>query len=393
MSEEENFEFFKENRKYIRTQVTKLCQTINSTYSTLTVNDKIYSKTKLTSLDDQLKELNAKIIKVTWDKKKDDFSGELDKCQEYEDKICKALSLINLNTPSTEHSNFNRLQSNLKFPELPLPEYSNSEGENLESFFANFESIIAKYNLDSFEKFIILQKQVKNSPRIMIDSLESTNRSYEAAKEILVKAFGCPLTQKYETIKRLSELRLNNNDDPYKYIGDMNSILDSIKRLKIDVDTISQYFIWSSLNEIFQNQFIQIINKNKPSLQEIKDNLFDATERYLIINKRKDNFSKSKMIPKNESKTETYNLASNITYKNKFNLCCLCVADKVEKVDHKINKCEKYRDPNLKLNKIKLLKGCVKCANLSHTSKTCMFKFKNVLSVINIIFPFYALKI
>ena len=77
----------------------------------------------------------------------------------------------------------------LRMSELPLPEYSHSDGESLEYFLKSFESVIDKYKLSSYEKFIYLQKQLKKEPLVLIKSLEVRNPSYEEAKELLSKVF------------------------------------------------------------------------------------------------------------------------------------------------------------------------------------------------------------
>ena len=45
------------------------------------------------------------------------------------------------------------------------------------------------------------------------------------------------------------------------------------------------------MNDCLQNQFIHITNKNKPSLKDLNDNIFEATERYQSV-LRKGNVNK-----------------------------------------------------------------------------------------------------
>ena len=66
----------------------------------------------------------------------------------------------------------------------------------------------------------------------------------------------------------------------------MKSIINSFRNLKIDVDTVLQYFIWNGLNDRFQNHLISITNNVKPSLDEIATHIFEATERYVRQNER-----------------------------------------------------------------------------------------------------------
>ena len=66
----------------------------------------------------------------------------------------------------------------------------------------------------------------------------------------------------------------------------MRTVIAGVASLKISVDEFMQYFVWNSLNAKFQDHLVIITNNSKPSLTEINDNIFKATERYL---KDKDN--------------------------------------------------------------------------------------------------------
>ena len=45
------------------------------------------------------------------------------------------------------------------------------------------------------------------------------------------------------------------------------------------MNDILQYFIWQSLTQELKNSLISITNKNYPSLDEIKGNIFEAVNR------------------------------------------------------------------------------------------------------------------
>ena len=54
--------------------------------------------------------------------------------------------------------------------------------------------------------------------------------------------------------------------------------------------------------------------------------------------------------------------------------CALCRADHVHS-QHDIRNCKKYATPSAKLNKLKSIKGCMKCGFSSHESKNWQYKF------------------
>ena len=63
--------------------------------------------------------------------------------------------------------------------------------------------------------------------------------------------FASPLSQKYEVISKLSQIKLTSNTDVYQYISEIRSIISSFETLKIDIDTVLQYFVWHSMNDKF----------------------------------------------------------------------------------------------------------------------------------------------
>lgn len=367
-----------------RAQVTK---TINKSkrLDLISKVEKLQLITKLENLDSDLKKFNKDILTKIWDLSEDEdkIQKEYDECTNYEDKIIEALALIKENvdqcTVSTNPVNNQNLPNHLKPPIVPLPKYSGLEGESLERFLTSFETIINKYNLPSYEKFILLKQQISGRALTLIDSLESSKQSFEDAKNLLVEALASPISQKYEILARLSTLKLTYDMDPYKYISEMRIIKETFNSLKINVNEVLQYFFWDGLNDTFKNQLINITNNNKPCLDEITENMFAATERYNIVTKK---FKERKT--KNEtSKPEkrVTSMATNVNYtkdaKLDFKPCSICSKESGERSDHPIYKCTTYPTSALKLNKIKRNNGCEKCANFNHQAKDCFYKFNS----------------
>lgn len=165
----------------------------------------------------------------------------------------------------------------LKLPEIPLPKFSNAPHETLVEFIDNFESVINKYELSDYEKFVYVKRQLGGEPLILINSLSGTKQSYEGAKSLLKDAFADVTAQKYSAIRRL--VNLNMSDGTFEYISEFRVVQDLFTSLKITVNEILQYFIWTSLSISLQTQIINICNANKPNLEQINDNIFKALER------------------------------------------------------------------------------------------------------------------
>lgn len=103
----------------------------------------------------------------------------------------------------------------------------------------------------------------------------------------------------------------------------------------------------------------------------------EATKRYIRRLKASNSVSKtypSEKQGKNYERETTCN-AVNVTKKS-YKICTLCKADKC-KHEHFMNQCKKYPAPALKIEKLKLLKGCTKCAYLSHETNKCHFSFNS----------------
>ena len=60
----------------------------------------------------------------------------------------------------------------------------------------------------------------------------------------------------------------------------MRTITESVKSLKIEINTVLQYFFWQGMPEALQRQLIDATDTNKHSLSQINENIFDALDRY-----------------------------------------------------------------------------------------------------------------
>ena len=68
------------------------------------------------------------------------------------------------------------------------------------------------------------------------------------------------------------------SDDPFKFVNEFKAIKEGFYSLKIDGETVLQYGIWNGMNDLLREQFVSIINVNKPSLKLIDKHKFDAIE-------------------------------------------------------------------------------------------------------------------
>lgn len=331
---------------------------------------------KLNRLQEELDKLDNIIRELKWEDNSSveatalaENDKEIDESTKYEDQITECLTIISkLNSnPVT-----NTVTSMLKSPTAPLPLFKSKEGEDLTEFFKQFEDTISHFGYTEFDKFLLLKQQISGKASLLLSSLDSSQHKYSVAKTLLQDALASPATRKFNVIRQMTNMKLEYNSEPFEYIGQLNSIHNSIKDLRITSEDILQYFAWTGLNERFKSHLINITNETKPTLEQIKEKFFDANERYTNSNKHyKSNVKAKENLPK-----EHTSFAASIQPKKKssvniFKYCTLCS----EKGSHPVYKCPKYQTPANKIERIKILKGCIKCARIDHSADECKFHF------------------
>ena len=367
-------------RSYVRQRITKICSTIMDENVQLTTNELSSYSIKVKDLQEQIRVLDESILTalITNSASEQELQEQVDSQEMYEDKLISCLSSLqsNVGASQVQSSQNSQQLTNIetgmsireqkpRLPEIKLPTYCHDPSESLEKFIYNFENILSKHTLSSYEKFLYLRSTLSKSPKVLIDSLDVAEQTYEKAKELLTEAFGSVITQQYEILRKLSEMKLSLHSDPYSFIGEMRTVTAAFANLDIKTETVLQYFFWHALNDKFQNQLIMITNKNKPSLEEINANIFAATERYLKL--KNTNFSTGSRAPG----TNTSNLAVGVKTEA---ICSLCKFDKRDSKHH-IRNCKVYETAYKRVNKLKSVGGCIKCAFVSHETKNCKYKF------------------
>ena len=381
-------------RGHIRTKVTKHCNLVSDELSDLTEHKRRTYLDKLESLKRELSDADKIIFQLQAESvaTPEDFLRFSDERELYQDKIADALGSLSSHDTRNSTMNFSNnlfsndsptLESNkLKLPQVPLPEFSNHKSQNFGKFIQEFEAIVNRHSLSDYVKFVYLCKQLSGAPKILVESLDVDQQKYNVAKELLVKAFDSTLSSKRNLISKLANINLPANADPYSFIGEMRTILSGIRSQNITVDDICQYFIWHGLNDAFQSHLVSITNKSKPNLDEINENIFEATERYLKqLETRKEPKPKSltpnTLLTKTDDFIESQTNAINVqTNKPKVILCVLCSSDD-KKSDHFLKDCNVYVSPKQKFDKLRIIKGCTKCSFKNHQSKDCRFVFKS----------------
>lgn len=385
----EEFNFIKDNRKYVRQKVTKKCDKIRISVGTFSNNEKLSEISHLRSLDQQLDKLNDRLSSGIWEHvtAREELNKELDSVDKYSKEISLTISILEMPQIVSQSgdgsfagsSRSPSLGGHLRLPELPLPEYGHEVGQNIERFFTNFETVLNKYPVSDFEKFVLLKRQLSNEPLTLIGSLQGTRQSFVEAKSMLERAFGSKTIQKFDTIASLSKLKLDLFDDHYGFVSSMNNILYAFDSLSITTSDIQQYFIWRAMPHNLQTQFVLLSNKTEPNMDDIKSHIYDALNRYKaathsilrnpVVHETVSGFAAG--INMNGS-SEPVN---NEKYKVNFKSCVLCSDGKGD-ANHSISKCSNFSSTQSKLDKIKSAGLCYKCMDRNHSSSDCKFRFR-----------------
>ena len=119
-----------------------------------------------------------------------------------------------------------------------------------------------------------------------------------------------------------------------------------------------------------------ITNNSKPTLTQIKNNMFEANSRYLsqMESKRKvkERFSDDQL-GINLSTSATF--ATNVPDSLKYKACKLCKATGSSLPDHSMSRCNNFPSSSEKIKRILELNGCIRCSSLAHQKDKCTTKF------------------
>ena len=229
--------FLKSNRTRVRAKCTRKTNVVKSTYSnfseietSIAIEELKEFKSKLETFDTDIHRLMHKLsVKV------DELNNDYDTWDNYEENLQEVLGLLQghlagrvsptaaaatgmPNTPVSLGTGTPTPPGQIKLPQVPLPEYNHAEGESFEHFITNFESVLDKYNISNFEKYVYLERQLKGEALLLIRSLRGDQRSYDEAKKLLMKAFASPTVQRFDILTKLANLKLKPNGNCYAFL-------------------------------------------------------------------------------------------------------------------------------------------------------------------------------
>ena len=249
--------FLRANRKTTRSVITRNYNSI-SLFPTYNLTKLEVTKTKLERIVADRLNVNNLITQCIFQAGGDNVEASLEResveCEEYETKLDECLykltMSINASCPQTNPNANGALQqppvrnSFLKPPVAPLPTFSSGIEENFEVFLVNFESTLNKYPYTPSDKFLLLRQHVKGKAAFLIDSMDPQAQTYVEAKQLLTSALASRPVQVERILRQLTKMKLGIHDEPFKYMGDMKKIIQSVDTLKIEVKEVLNHFFW-----------------------------------------------------------------------------------------------------------------------------------------------------
>ena len=347
-------------RGHLRTRVTKIYNSLSALCNK--------PKSELLSIKLNLEDIKSKLIELN-DKIQGHYSAvddstslesDFSSSESYDKKIFIILSEISVLTSRPDVSSDPK--SLLKRPTAPLPTYESKDNQCVEQFIKEFEQTIAPYNYNNRDKLLLFKQQVTGRAALLFESLDLTKRTYDDAKQLLIKALSSKLQQKFSLITRLKDIKLEVNTDPFYFISEMTNIIEGVQALNLEVNDFLQFFFWCGMNTEFKQHLIDITNNLRPSLLEIRERFFEAAERYNFDNKKLN--------------TGASVMAVNVSHEVKFKQSCdLCKSSKLDD-NHHISRCVRFQESCAKVKKLKELNGCVRCGKVNHETVNCKFKLR-----------------
>ena len=366
-------------RKNIRASVTRICNDSDS-FPGYDINARNMLSNKLKDLRVRLEELDPKIAELKFQAAEDEtvLNNEYSDCENYEDNIRECLTLLaDVSAYTVPVVSSDGPRSLLKSPQAPLPVFNSQPGESFEVFISNFEETTSKFKYTDYDKFLLLKQQIHGKALFLIDSLEPGSQTFNKAKDLLSSALASRPILIANILNQLIELKLGYNNEPFKYMSDMQKIKQTFEKLTISTDEILEHFFLKGMNEHFRTQLVLVTNNSRPCWDEINRNFFLANERYLANQAL---YRKSKSENKGDAPVKPKYFAGNsASYaiavdssnsKNPFSHCPLC-----NDSSHGINKCSKFATPAEKIARLKNIDACLKCTSADHNASRCKFRF------------------
>ena len=139
-------------------------------------------------------------------------------------------------------------QTKFKSPAAPFVKYDESTGAlGLVKWFSEFEEIAAKFTLSDFEKFTLL-KNITGEPLNLVNTINFQDRSFTAAKDLLLTAFAQKGALKTEAVMKLLGLKPTKNY--HHYAAEMRNIREVFSTNEIRLEDVFEHIFLDNMDGV-----------------------------------------------------------------------------------------------------------------------------------------------
>ena len=262
----------------------------------------------------------------------------------------------------------------LKLPELKCDTFSGEGSSNLEffEFMTKFDNIVGlRDNLSKSTKFTYLKTYLKGYALKLVQHLTVTDENYDEALKLLRAEFLNINALIHDLFKKLLELKPKfdaNFLGTKLFISEVRCILSDLNNYQCNLlqddasNTFVSHIIFEKLPFSFRQELVRKCNDNYPNLDVIFTNYTEVIKTLMI--RQGSTIPKAYMEPSaqrfNNARTTT-NVAA-VQPKPLVKNCKFCNAN------HSMLKCTRYATYDSRVARCKVLKLCVHCSSLKHSS-------------------------
>ena len=281
-----------QQRKGKRTSATRTINNLQTNISTL--SSAIATEKKLRDLLDKLNAFDSSIqnlILGSPNYSEAKYLAEVDVCEDYTDNLNVAiaqteLKLVNLRAASGQTqpisvggaNNAAGFSTQMNVQKVELPKFDGLK-IHYPRFILEFNDIISKTSFTEYQKFNLLCQNVDEQSAALLRSNGMHKMTYADGKALLDLANGKDNALEFAVVDGLMNLKFDANK-PFLWLSEAKSLNEVMNFHKMTAESFALYFVWRSLPPYFQDNLINLSNKNQPSLMDVLGNkFFDATTR------------------------------------------------------------------------------------------------------------------
>lgn len=242
--------------------------------------------------------------------------------------------------------------------------------------------MLTGYNLDEVSKFSLLQSKLGGNALAMVESLDLVYQSYAEARTLLLDTFELVTPVQFNAVEQMVKIKMRNNNS-IGFFADFRKVMVRFKNLKVDLEVVMQYFLWSGMTTEMQEALVQVTGETYPDLNQILDKYKIASHRFEAMkskNPKKDKINTSaNAMSINQAQTANAKSKNNNINKSRPKqkagppskgkggpFCKFCKSE-----SHAPWDCKKFISPKDRIDELNRLGHCVKCAGASHTADNC----------------------